>query len=139
MSHDQPTYASVPGIRVYGMMCVQSLRHQPSTTGIKIYNKYFIMKFIMWNDNIKKYISAYNSPTSRPVTTGYKLGYSQPNYNQEQSQTRYPGYSGSNTYYNRMARTIRDTRRRHMSIQMPPIPWEKVKEVVDTADWENWI
>lgn len=23
MSHDQPTYASVPGIRVYGMMCVQ--------------------------------------------------------------------------------------------------------------------
>lgn len=22
MSHDQPTYASVPGIRVYGMMCV---------------------------------------------------------------------------------------------------------------------
>ncbi|XP_077298972.1 doublesex cognate 73A [Arctopsyche grandis] len=112
MSHDQPTYASVPGIRVYGMMCVQSLRHQSSTT-------------------------AYNSPTSRPVTTGYKLGYSQPTYNQEQSQTRYPGYSGSNTHYNRMARTIRDTRRRHMSIQMPPIPWEKVKEVVNTADWEN--
>lgn len=24
MSHDQPTYASVPGIRVYGMMCVQN-------------------------------------------------------------------------------------------------------------------
>lgn len=24
MSHDQPTYASVPGIRVYGMMCVQA-------------------------------------------------------------------------------------------------------------------
>lgn len=23
MSHDQPTYASVPGIRVYGMMCVK--------------------------------------------------------------------------------------------------------------------
>ena len=23
MSHDQPTYASVPGIRVYGMMCAQ--------------------------------------------------------------------------------------------------------------------
>ncbi|XP_015125816.1 uncharacterized protein LOC107047551 [Diachasma alloeum] len=26
MSHDQPTYASVPGIRVYGMMCVQGIR-----------------------------------------------------------------------------------------------------------------
>ncbi|XP_076230778.1 doublesex cognate 73A [Calliopsis andreniformis] len=26
MTHDQPTYASVPGIRVYGMMCVQGNR-----------------------------------------------------------------------------------------------------------------
>lgn len=26
MSHDQPTYASVPGIRVFGMMCVDSKR-----------------------------------------------------------------------------------------------------------------
>lgn len=26
MSHDQPTYASVPGIRVYGMMCVDGNR-----------------------------------------------------------------------------------------------------------------
>ncbi|XP_060536818.1 uncharacterized protein LOC132708505 [Cylas formicarius] len=26
MSHDQPTYASVPGIRVYGMMCVDKRR-----------------------------------------------------------------------------------------------------------------
>ncbi|KAL1492699.1 hypothetical protein ABEB36_010915 [Hypothenemus hampei] len=26
MSHDQPTYASVPGIRVYGMMCVDNKR-----------------------------------------------------------------------------------------------------------------
>lgn len=24
MSHDQPTYASVPGIRVYGMMCIEA-------------------------------------------------------------------------------------------------------------------
>lgn len=23
ISHDQPLYASVPGVRVYGMMCVQ--------------------------------------------------------------------------------------------------------------------
>ncbi|KAK5639242.1 hypothetical protein RI129_011734 [Pyrocoelia pectoralis] len=28
MSHDQPTYASVPGIRVYGMMCVQGLKRR---------------------------------------------------------------------------------------------------------------
>ncbi|XP_046400560.1 uncharacterized protein LOC124166890 [Ischnura elegans] len=31
MTHDQPTYASVPGIRVYGMMCVRSTyRKTPS-------------------------------------------------------------------------------------------------------------
>ncbi|KAK2588808.1 hypothetical protein KPH14_001683 [Odynerus spinipes] len=40
MSHDQPTYASVPGIRVYGMMCVQGnrrgrpLRHIRSLLGL---------------------------------------------------------------------------------------------------------
>ena len=40
MSHDQPTYASVPGIRVYGMMCVQGnrkgrqLRYTRSLSGI---------------------------------------------------------------------------------------------------------
>lgn len=39
MSHDQPTYASVPGIRVYGMMCVQGnrkgrpLRYKRSVSG----------------------------------------------------------------------------------------------------------
>lgn len=42
MSHDQPTYASVPGIRVYGMMCVQGnrrgrpLRHIRSLLGMEI-------------------------------------------------------------------------------------------------------
>lgn len=40
MSHDQPTYASVPGIRVYGMMCVQGnrrgrpLRYSRSVSGM---------------------------------------------------------------------------------------------------------
>ena len=31
MSHDQPTYASVPGIRVYGMMCVNK-NYSPTPT-----------------------------------------------------------------------------------------------------------
>lgn len=35
MSHDQPTYASVPGIRVYGMMCI-SKGLTPSTTPLAI-------------------------------------------------------------------------------------------------------
>ncbi|XP_043277304.1 uncharacterized protein F26C11.3 [Venturia canescens] len=41
MSHDQPTYASVPGIRVYGMICVQGnrrgrpLRHARNLLGLE--------------------------------------------------------------------------------------------------------
>lgn len=48
MSHDQPAYASVPGIRVYGMMCVRdslrinrSFRYRRSLEG-KCYGKAFI-------------------------------------------------------------------------------------------------
>lgn len=33
MSHDQPTYASVPGIRVYGMMCVRPTSYTGEFTG----------------------------------------------------------------------------------------------------------
>lgn len=41
MSHDQPTYASVPGIRVYGMMCVQPTRSTQSTIGIERYKSIY--------------------------------------------------------------------------------------------------
>lgn len=33
MSHDQPTYASVPGIRVYGMMCVNKSTNSTKRRG----------------------------------------------------------------------------------------------------------
>ncbi|XP_018328635.1 cell wall protein DAN4 [Agrilus planipennis] len=36
MSHNQPTYASVPGIRVYGMMCVQQTARRDRTA--KLFN-----------------------------------------------------------------------------------------------------
>lgn len=49
MTHDQPTYASVPGIRVYGMMCVkptpaynsgkETLIHQTSSTLLDLANE----------------------------------------------------------------------------------------------------
>ncbi|XP_057324581.1 uncharacterized protein LOC130667118 [Microplitis mediator] len=47
MSHDQPTYASVPGIRVFGMMCVQGarkgrpLRQTRNLLGIETGEDYF--------------------------------------------------------------------------------------------------
>lgn len=34
MSHDQPAYASVPGIRVYGMMCVNPQGRAPTTPAV---------------------------------------------------------------------------------------------------------
>lgn len=76
--------------------------------------------------------------TGRPSTASYSHGYSQSShFNQEQANTRYPGYPGVNPYYNRMARTVRDTRHKRANMKMPPIPWEKVKELVETSDWEN--
>lgn len=42
MSHDQPTYASVPGIRVYGMMCVQGNRRgRPLRYSRSVFGKHF--------------------------------------------------------------------------------------------------
>lgn len=36
MAHDQPTYASVPGIRVFGMMCVKPGASTPQTTPLPV-------------------------------------------------------------------------------------------------------
>lgn len=45
MSHDQPTYASVPGIRVYGMMCVDGTRRgRPLRTSRSLVNPPFPWK-----------------------------------------------------------------------------------------------
>lgn len=43
MSHDQPTYASVPGIRVYGMMCVdnKNRRGRPLKVSRSLLNQSF--------------------------------------------------------------------------------------------------
>lgn len=76
---------------------------------------------------------AYNSVTSRPATSSYKVGYSQPGYNQE-PHMRYPEYANPGVYYNRMARRVRETER----VESPPFPWEKARELALTADWENW-
>nr|CAH7726333.1 unnamed protein product [Callosobruchus chinensis] len=43
MSHDQPTYASVPGIRVYGMMCVDNSKIRSSRS-----SKYFQIPPFPW-------------------------------------------------------------------------------------------
>ncbi|XP_047532277.1 mucin-3A isoform X1 [Vanessa atalanta] len=113
MSHDQPTYASVPGIRVYGMMCVRQ------TTS---YHTGF---------NSNRYTSGVQSTTST-----YKVDYSQPHsyvdkpvYNRYQTHS----YSDSN-YYNRRSRA---SRVRRMTSEYPPFPWYKVKELARALHWIN--
>ncbi|XP_063383130.1 dystroglycan 1 [Cydia fagiglandana] len=108
MSHDQPTYASVPGIRVYGMMCV---RHNP------VYQGFTANRF-----------AAVQSTTS-----AYKVDYSQPHaypdkpvYNRYQS----PSYLTPN-YYNRRSRLSRVRR----SADYPPFPWYKVRELARSLHW----
>ncbi|CAG9790921.1 unnamed protein product [Diatraea saccharalis] len=113
MSHDQPTYASVPGIRVYGMMCVR-----PSNS----YNTGY---------NANRFSS---SGVQSTTTSTYKVDYSQPHtypdkpvYNRYHSHT-YP----EPTYYNRRSRV---SRMRRSTPIYPPFPWYKVKELARSLHW----
>ncbi|RVE43490.1 hypothetical protein evm_011862 [Chilo suppressalis] len=113
MSHDQPTYASVPGIRVYGMMCVR-----PSNS----YNTGY---------NANRFSSTGIQSTT---TSTYKVDYSQPHpypdkpvYNRYHSHT-YP----EPTYYNRRSRVARMKR---STLGYPPFPWYKVKELARSLHW----
>ncbi|XP_068622463.1 uncharacterized protein dsx-c73A [Battus philenor] len=112
MTHDQPTYASVPGIRVYGMMCV---RPAPSYQSGYKGNRY---------------------TSAQSTTSAYKVDYSQPHsypdkpvYNRFQSHS----YLDSN-YYNRRSRAAR---MRRMAQGNPPFPWYKVTELAQSLHWTN--
>ncbi|GBP64972.1 hypothetical protein EVAR_36592_1 [Eumeta japonica] len=116
MSHDQPTYASVPGIRVYGMMCVRPAPYP--TSG--------------YNAN------RYTAVTIQSTTSPYKIDYSQPHFNPEKPvYNRFPShnYAGSN-FYNRMSRVARVRRSAYyVSKDNPPFPWYKVREFARTLQW----
>ncbi|XP_028037705.1 uncharacterized protein LOC114248620 isoform X1 [Bombyx mandarina] len=109
ISHEQPTYASVPGIRVYGMMCV------PVTTTAYhtgLYNRYTGVQ---------------------SSTVGYKVDYSQPNsYLNKPIYNRYPAnpYPETN-FYNRRSRVARMRR----AATYPPFPWYKVLELARSLHW----
>ncbi|CAG4943873.1 unnamed protein product [Parnassius apollo] len=112
MTHDQPTYASVPGIRVYGMMCVRpSPIYQSGYKG----NRY---------------------TSSQSTTSAYKVDYSQPHsYQDKPVYNRYQSHSYlDSNYYNRRSRAAR---LRRMVQEYPPFPWYKVKELAESLHWTN--
>ncbi|CAK1581004.1 unnamed protein product [Parnassius mnemosyne] len=112
MTHDQPTYASVPGIRVYGMMCVRpSPIYQSGYKG-------------------NRYTSA------QSTTSAYKVDYSQPHsYSDKPVYNRYQSHSYlDSNYYNRRSRAAR---MRRMVQEYPPFPWYKVKELAESLHWIN--
>ena len=57
MSHNQPTYASVPGIRVYGMICVHSSHVGTIRRGKRFSSSRDIPPF-PWHEVIKLYKTA---------------------------------------------------------------------------------
>jgi hypothetical protein len=60
LAHDQPTYAGLPGINVYGMLCVP-----PENKSSKPSNA-----FTKWNDNSRPVItSSYRSKNSTVLAT----------------------------------------------------------------------
>ncbi|XP_013169900.1 PREDICTED: uncharacterized protein LOC106119453 [Papilio xuthus] len=112
MTHDQPTYASVPGIRVYGMMCVR-----PSPAFQSGYKG-----------------NRYTSPSS--TTSSYKVDYSQPHsYSDKPVYNRFQSHSFiDSNYYNRRSRAAR---MRRMASLYPPFPWDKVQELTQSLHWTN--
>lgn len=76
MAHDQPTYASVPGIRVFGMMCVKpgnSIR-KPTTNPLKSDS----ISYYQQQNQSQHYQQYYRSDNSRsfptnPTTTAENL------------------------------------------------------------------
>ncbi|KAL0870585.1 hypothetical protein ABMA27_005547 [Loxostege sticticalis] len=110
MSHDQPTYASVPGIRVYGMMCVR-----PSPNYHSGYNT-----------------NRFSNGGVQSTTSTYKVDYSQPHpYPEKPVYNRYHSYSEP-SYYNRRSRLARS---RRATSDYPPFPWYKVKELARSLHW----
>ncbi|XP_038222105.1 uncharacterized protein LOC119839742 [Zerene cesonia] len=110
MSHDQPTYASVPGIRVYGMMCVR-----PTTA----------------------YHSAYTNRFPGGVqstTSTYKVDYSQAHSYDKPVYNRYHTNSYLDNFYNRRTRAARV---RRTTAEYPPFPWYKVIELARSLHWIN--
>uniref|UniRef100_A0A2A4K4P3 Uncharacterized protein n=1 Tax=Heliothis virescens TaxID=7102 RepID=A0A2A4K4P3_HELVI len=113
MSHDQPTYASVPGIRVYGMMCVR-----PTTAYHSAYNK-----------------NRYTGLTVQSTTGAYKVDYSQSHaYPDKPVYNRYHTHSYTEPYYNRRSRVART---RRSTSEYPPFPWYKVIELARSLHWIN--
>lgn len=74
MAHDQPTYASVPGIRVFGMMCVKPNSVSTRTPSPSAYKP-----------------SAVKQSPYRPPTTAYQqtTSYQPQSYHQNQYQSNY--------------------------------------------------
>lgn len=146
MSHDQPTYASVPGIRVYGMMCVRPTTAYHSGQYIQklmccVFTVYFGFIFRECHLCIFLLFTAYNKNrytglTVQSTTSAYKVDYSQshaypdnkPVYN------RYHTHSYTEPYYNRRSRVART---RRSTSEYPPFPWYKVIELARSLHWIN--
>ncbi|XP_045775717.1 protein esc1 [Maniola jurtina] len=113
MSHDQPTYASVPGIRVYGMMCVR-----PTASYHSGYSS-----------------NRFPAGVQSTTTSTYKVDYSQPHSYDKPVYNRYQSHSYlDSNYYNRRSRAARV---RRTTSEYPPFPWYKVKELARSLHWIN--
>lgn len=140
MSHDQPTYASVPGIRVYGMMCVRptTAYHSGQYYGIEYrINKMFLpWRHINYISLIPAYHkNRYTGLTVQSTTSAYKVDYSQSHgYPDKPVYNRYHTHSYTEPYYNRRSRVART---RRSPSDYPPFPWYKVMELARSLHWIN--
>jgi len=135
MAHDQPTYASVPGIRVFGMMCVKPgvpIR-RPSVQPPKRFQQtkpfytqpspsiVYTEATLPQRPASYQYLGRPGSPTSTAASYLDKIPlstFASSNYGRENLSNR------------RTKRTIND------DDDIPDIPWERVKELKDSIFWD---
>lgn len=158
MAHDQPTYASVPGIRVFGMMCVKpGVKVRRPATPPQRYQNPNANKFYTQSSTTARpsfvqnqYQANYqylNRPvsSSAPLTStkvnGVKISqfgqqsssYGRSNLDKEDETTEVKVLLESNEaeLKSRQARSIEDVE----ESDEPEFPWHRIKELQDSLQW----
>lgn len=160
MAHDQPTYASVPGIRVFGMMCVKpGVKVRRPTQPPKRYQNPNANKFYSQSSTTARpsfhqnqYQANYqylNRPvsSSAPLTTtkvnGVKISqfgqqsssYGRSNLDkvgeEEAEEVKVLLEANEAELKSRQARSIEDVE----ESDEPEFPWDRIKELQDSLQW----
>lgn len=164
MAHDQPTYASVPGIRVFGMMCVKPGASTPQTTPIPIPNhpnkRYQEQNpiagvYVKPNGQNTHKINNVSLPPFRPTIDNLQQKYQSSTYNylkrpgsviinnkpenlpESFATFSYGRNQNDNNNDEALAPTNERSKRSINDNNLPPFPTEKIEEFYNSIVWDD--